>query len=333
MKVLVALVCALAISTPLGAQTVEELQAQLAAQEQISELLRERIRILEADAASRASGAGTAPVPAARLADAPGRAADDPEEDRALERALVRRGNVVLGAYVAEITPSAFWSHSGRDSTSSTDDLIGTALDARIGLPGGWMIGGRAPLLYRSVDGSGDNTGIGDISATVWKEITGQDGDWPSLVGSLRYTAPTGEDFSDTAVPLGSGFHRLAGRLSAVKTVDPIAFFGNVSYSHNFTRSFGGVEVNRSGVFGVGAGASLAVTPDIPASAGLSFAFEGAVKLDGSKISGSGTTVGVVDLGLGIVLSKGVFLNFTGGFSITEDSPDVTLGVSMPVRF
>lgn len=245
----------------------------------------------------------------------------------------MRRGNVVLGAYVAEITPSVFWSHSGSDAAGSTDDLIGTALDARVGLPGGWMVGGRAPLLYRSRSGSGDNTGIGDISAEVWKEITGQDGAWPSLVGSLRYTAPTGEDFSDTPVPLGSGFHRVAGRLSAVKSVDPVAFFGDISYTHNFTRSFDGVEIDRRGVFGVGAGATLAVTPDISASAGLSFAFEGAADRDGSKISGSGTTVGVVDLGLGIVLSKDVFLNFTGAFGITDDSPDVFLGVSLPVRF
>jgi hypothetical protein len=118
-----------------------------------------------------------------------------------------------------------------------------------------------------------------------------------------------------------------------VKSVDPIAFFGDISYIHNFTRSFGGVEVNRSGVFGVGAGATLAVTPDISASAGLSFAFEDDTKIDGSKASGSGTTVGVVDLGLGIVLSKDVFLNFTGAFGITDDSPDVFLGISLPVRF
>ena len=333
MKFLVPLACALAISTPLAAQPVEELQARLAAQKQINELLRERIRLLESDAASRAAGAETAPLRAIRPAEAPRRAVDDPEEDRALERALVRRGNVVLGPYVAEIAPSLFWSHSGRDSTGSTDDLIGAALDARVGLPGGWMVGGRAPLLYRSVDGSGDNTGIGDVSVAVWKEITAQDGMLPSLVGSLRYTAPTGEDFSDTPVPLGSGSHRVRGQLSAVKSIDPIAFFGNVSYTHNFTRSFDGVEIDRSGIFGVGAGAALAVTPDISVSAGLNFAFAGETKIDGSKVSGSGITVGVVELGTGIVLSKDVFLNFTGAFGITDDSPDVTLGVSLPVRF
>ena len=118
-----------------------------------------------------------------------------------------------------------------------------------------------------------------------------------------------------------------------MKSVDPVAFFGDISYINNFTRSFDGVEVDRSGVFGVGAGATLAVTPDISATVGLSFAFEGAADIDGSKISGSGTTVGVVDLGLGIVLSKDVFLNFTGGFGITDDSPDVTLGISLPARF
>ena len=153
------------------------------------------------------------------------------------------------------------------------------------------------------------------------------------MVGSIRYTAPTGEDFSEELPPLGSGFHRIAGRLSAVKSVDPIAFFGNFSYTHNFTDSFSGVDIDRSGIFGVGAGATLAVTPDISLTTGLSFSFEGDAEADGSNISGSGTTIGLVELGAGIVLSKDVFLNFTGAFGITDDSPDVTVGVSLPVRF
>ena len=93
------------------------------------------------------------------------------------------------------------------------------------------------------------------------------------------------------------------------------------------------VEIDRSGVFGVGTGATLAVTPDISLTAGLSFAFEGKAEADGSNIPNSGTTIGLVELGAGVVLSKDVFLNFTGAFGITDDSPDVTLGVSLPVRF
>jgi hypothetical protein len=333
MKAIVLFACALAMATPASAQTVEELKAQLEAQAQINELLKQRIRTLEAEAANHTAQIAAAPVPAARPEGALRRGAGDPEEDRALERALVRRGIVVLAPYVAEITPGMFWSHSGSDVGGSSDDLFGATLDARIGLPGGWMLGGQVPFLHRSSDAFGNNTGPGDISATIWKQITAQDGAWPSVVGSIRYTAPTGDDFSEELPPLGSGFHRITGRLSAVKSVDPIAFFGDLSYTHNFTTSFSGVEINRSGVFGVGAGASLAVTPDISLTAGLNFAFEGDAEADGPNISGSGTTIGLVELGAGVVLSKDVFLNFTGALGITDDSPDVILGVSLPIRF
>jgi hypothetical protein len=77
----------------------------------------------------------------------------------------------------------------------------------------------------------------------------------------------------------------------------------------------------------------LAVTPDISLTTGLNFSFEDSAEADGSKISGSGTTIGLVELGAGVVLSKDVFLNFTSAFGITDDSPDVTLGVLLPVRF
>jgi hypothetical protein len=331
MKAIVLLACALAIATPAAAQTVEELQAQLEAQTRINELLKQRIRTLEVKVAAQESDTVVAPAPVARPTDAPKREARDPEEDRALERALVRRGRAVLAPYVVEVTPSLLWSHSG--SGGSSDDFYAAALDARVGLPSGWMVGGQIPLVHRSTNAFGDNTGLGDVSVAVWKEIMAQDGTLPSLVGSIRYTAPTGEDFSDTSVSLGSGFHRIVGRLSAVKSVDPIAFYGGASYAHTFTRSFDGVEIDPSGIFGVNAGATLAVTPDISVSAGVSFAFADEPKIDGSKTSGSGTTVGVVDLGVGVVLTKDLFLNFTGAFGVTDDSPDVTLGVSLPVRF
>jgi hypothetical protein len=333
MKAIVLFACALAMATPATAQTVEELKAQLDAQIQINALLKQRIRTLEAEAANHATQIIAAPVPVAKQEGAPRREARDPEEDRALQRALVRRGTAVLAPYVAEVAPGLLWSHSGSDLDGSSDDLFAATLDARIGLPGGWMLGGQAPFMYRSSDAFGDNSGPGDVSAAVWKQVTAQDRAWPSLVGSIRYTAPTGEDFSEDTPSLGPGFHRITGRLSAVKSIDPIAFFGDISYTHNFTNSFSGVEIDRSGIFGVGAGATLAVTPDISLTTGLNFTFEGDAEADGSEISGSGTTIGIVELGAGVVLSKDVFLNFTSAFGVTDDSPDVTLGISLPVRF
>jgi hypothetical protein len=38
-------------------------------------------------------------------------------------------------------------NHSGSDATIPTDDIYGAGLDARIGLPGGWMLGAGVPIL------------------------------------------------------------------------------------------------------------------------------------------------------------------------------------------
>lgn len=316
-------------AAPAGAETVEELKAKLAAQEQINELLKQRIRSLEGELSGREASAPSVREPEA----SPASAAGDPEEDLALERTLVRRGTSVLPPHAVEITPSLAWSRSGSDFRSSTQDLYGLGLDARIGLLGGWMLGASVPVLYREAPNGGRNAGIGDFSATVWKSIWSQDDAKPSLVASIRYTAPTGEDLAADAVPLGSGFHSVSGRLSSVKTIAPIAFYGDVSYTRFLGETIRGIDLNRSGIFGFNVGASLAVTPEISLSTGIDFDFEDALSLGGIKIRGSGTTKGAVELGVGILLSRHMFLTFSGAFGITDDSPDVTLGVSLPIRF
>jgi hypothetical protein len=317
-----------ALPAAAGAQTIEELKAQLEAQKQINALQRQRIETLEAELAGR-----KIPPPAKAEVAAPEIAADDPEAGRALERALERRGSAVLAPSVAEIAPSLFWSHTDNDVTNSKDDIYGAGLDARIGLPGGWMVGAGVPYLYRDIDDVGSNSGAGDVSASVWKSLFTQQGRRPSLVASLRYSAPTGDDIGDDNVPLGNGFHSLTGRLSTVKTIDPIAFFGDLAYTHYIDDDISGLDVDRSDTIGFGLGASLAVTPDTSLGAGLDFAFEDDVEVNGRGVRGSSTTIGLVELTAGILLSRDVFLNFTGAFGITDDSPDASLGMSLPIRF
>ena len=335
LKLSAAVLVALAVCAPAArAETVEELKAQLAerdaqlaAQVQINALQRQRIETLEAELAGRKI------APPLASGQSPDRAAGDAEEEGALERALVRRGTAVLSPYTVEITPGFAWSHSGSDFNSSTQNSYAGGLDARIGLPGGWMIGGSVPFYHRDIAGVGDNTGFGDVSATVWKSILAPSDTQPSVVGSLRYGAPTGEDISEDAVALGSGFHSLTGRLSASRSIDPIAFYGNVSYTHFLGETISGVDVDRSGVIGFAAGASLAVTPDITVSTGIDFSFEEEIEVNGTKVKGSDTTVGQVEFGVGIVLTRDIFLTFNGAVGVTDDSPDVSLGVSLPIRF
>lgn len=317
----------LAFTRPAYAETAEELKDELEVKKQIIELQRQRIESLEAELSGRKI------APPKKSDESPEIASTDPESDRALERALVRRGSAVLAPYTAELAPSLFWRHSGSDAISSTDDLYGAGLDARIGLPNGWMIGAAMPYLYRDIDGIGNNSGIGDASATVWKAILAESDSSPALVASLRYTSPTGENLGDNQVTLGNGFHQITALFSTVKSIDPIALFGDISYTHYLDENISGLSVDRSDAIGIGFGTSLAATPDVSLSTSLNFAFEDEIEINGVEVNGSSTTVGELEIGAGVVLTRDILLNIVGSFGITDDSPDMTLGVSLPVRF
>lgn len=322
----------IAAAPPALAQTVDELRTQLEAQKTITKLLKERLHALEAESKGGARAVGPARE-SAEAGPAPERAPTDPEEERALERALVRRGTAVLPPYRFEVTPSFQWSRSASQFSPITNDSYVAAIDGRVGLPDGWMAGLTVPYVHRDVSGIGTNTGLGDVSVTGWKQIIAPSQDRPSLVASVRYTGPTGEDQSDTRLPLGSGFHRVTGQLSTAKTVTPMAFFGSVGYTHRFERSFGNVSLQPGDVFGMTAGASLSVTPDISVSTALNLAFERELERDGIRIPGSGSTFGTIEVDAGTVLTRGVFLSVFGAFGVTDDSPDYVFGMSLPVRF
>ncbi len=120
---------------------------------------------------------------------------------------------------------------------------------------------------------------------------------------------------------------------SITKSLDPIAFRGNVSYTHYLGETIRGVNLNRGDAIGVGFGASLAVKPDITMDAGFDFSFEKNLSVRGINIDGSGSTVGVFEIGTGVVLGRNLFLTVGGAIGITQDSPDFTLGIAVPYRF
>ena len=195
------------------------------------------------------------------------------------------------------------------------------------------MIGARIPYLQRDAGDSGNNTGIGDVSTSLWKSLVSGKGSQPSLVASLQYIAPTGEDAGDADVPLGVGFRQLTARVSALETIAPVALFGDLYYTHYISETISGINLNRDGAIGFGLGASLAVRPDVSLTGGVDFTFEDELELDGVTLDGTDTVLGRLELGVGVLLSRYVFLNVFGTFGITDDSPDLTVGMALPIRF
>ena len=324
---------------PLQAQTVDELQRQLEAQQQISAQLRQRVVTLEEtieQMQAEEDSEGGAPVVSPR----PQFAGITPPDDildygdlGALEQALVQRGTSILPAGTGQIIPSTSWSHSGTNFNGSTSNAYSSNLSARMGLPMGFMVGASVPYILHSENPNGDNNGIGDISVSLTKQLLAQTDERPSLLAQIDYVAPTGEDPFETAVPLGSGFHTVGGSLSSVKSIDPLAFYGNISYAHSFSRNVQGTSFKPGDVISVGAGSTLAATPEIALSLGMNFAFVNHFEADGVSLSGTDRTIGTVNVGAGFLLSQRVYLSIFGQFGVTDDAPDLGIGIALPIRF
>jgi len=324
----------LAISGQVIAQTEEELNQQLEAQKQINELLKQRIESLEREL-QEVKGEGEGFVDTLKMPTAASRtpevALDDPESDRALERALVRRGLSVLPSKAVEVTPGLFWDHSGSELTGDDSDFYTATFDARVGLPGNSMIGIGLPYILRGDTPAGDGSGIGNTTLRAWKQFRPMTESKSSLIGSAFYRFSTADDSEDIA--LGSEFDQFGFALTASKANGPVVFSGGASYRHAIEDTLDGVDFQPGDAFSVSGSASLAITPDISGNMGLSMTWIDDLERDGDEVGDTSQTIGLLNLGAGFVVGQGQFLFLSGSLGVTDDAPDYALGFSVPYRF
>jgi hypothetical protein len=91
-----------------------------------------------------------------------------------------------------------------------------------------------------------DVTGISAIGAGLKYLFKQQDRQWPDIIGSFSFTAPTGEkpnpkNLND--VPLGSGHWHISTGLTLVKSYNPAGLFGGLGYTHTFKETLNDIEV------------------------------------------------------------------------------------------
>jgi hypothetical protein len=139
--------------------------------------------------------------------------------------------------------------------------------------------------------------------------------------------------FPGASVATGSGADELRARVTAIKSSDPLVFFGTVSYAHDFPadESFGSVQNGDS--IGLQLGMVLALNPDTSMTFGVSQDFRGRTRLDGEYLPGTDTISSSLLLGVGRVLSPSLLLDVSLGVGLTRDSPDYIFQISLPFRF
>jgi hypothetical protein len=281
----------------------------------------------------------------------------------AFQRTLIDRGGLLLPPRTIDIQPSLEYLHSSAENividgftlfpVLVVGDIVSEKVDRsvsqlsttfRFGLPWKSQLDVRIPYSYHeqqvfSADGMETTTsasGFGDMEIGFSREFARSQGPRPDFLWSLRWKAASEHGPFDidpeTELALGTGYHSLNAAFTGVKVVDPIVYFGSLSYSRNFARD------ETVGRFDPGdsAGISLGMAIALNLNSSLSFSYDQhfvqRARVDGLGVPGSYLTTGMFTVGGSFAVSDSLTADFSLNIGVTEDSPDLQLGVSFPVR-
>jgi hypothetical protein len=358
--VVLALIGGMTLAPPALAQelTRADLEAALRQRDQEIAALEKRIAALEGDRAAPGGEIKTVPA-TGETASSAATASGDEVALEALTRGLVQRGALVLPKWSFEVVPSISYSHSqtqglvlvetpeGVPTVSDQrqrDDIGEGRLTVRLGLPWRSQLEVRAPFDWKAQDSAlGDGTNVynreasvGDVEIELSHQFLAEKSWWPDLVGAVSWRFPTGQD--PLRVPVanlasGGGVNTISGRLTALKSFDPLVVFSTLAYSANFDHqeSFG--SVHPGNVLDWQMGAILAVNPGTSLSFAFIQDFKGHTRVAGVPIAGSDGVAAIAQVGLDQVLNSRTLLDVSLGVGVTRDAPDYQVMVSVPIRF
>ncbi|MED5261825.1 MAG: transporter [Myxococcota bacterium] len=242
-------------------------------------------------------------------------------------------------------------------------------LELDLGVPfiAGWSRTKLSPTttssedLVRSVKATGYN--IGDVRFGVRAQLNKGTEKIPSFVAGLSARFPTGTDPYDMKrtegpeanlysvekeLPTGSGFFSLTPTISFVYPTEPGVVFGNVRYTWNIARDVSALQpradpdlpavpygrVDAGDVIGASLGFGLSLNESLSVLFSYDHSYVFRTTQNGHVIPGS-TPLQIGTLGLGGTwrtsprTSYSLFL----GIGVTDDAPDVSIGLRVPVTF
>lgn len=184
--------------------------------------------------------------------------------------------------------------------------------------------------------------GLGDIEAGLHYQINDGQENWPFFVGNLRYKSTTGlspfdvdvdADGEPEELPTGTGFHAAEASVTIIKPTDPAVIFGNVGYTYNFERSISSVgDVDPGDVIKGSLGVGFALNEAISLSMAYDHNWVRPTEVDGNE-TGDSLQIGRMLFGGSYRLNDMISFNVTFGVGVTDDAPDITAGVRVPIRF
>lgn len=238
-------------------------------------------------------------------------------------------------------------------------DVLIATMDARLGVTNRFEVEAKVPYVYGSQDtlgrpvGIGSSTdtltsitgkGLGDIEVGAHYQVNKGQNDWPFFIANLRYKSTTGtgpfeipvDSFGQpTKIPTGSGFNAVQPSMTVIYPSDPVVFYSNLGYTHNFERSFpiyGTIDPGDSinGSFGM----SVSLNDNTSMSLGYSHSMVFDSTQNGKALPGSTyLQVGSVDVGWTYTFNDRVSLNMNASIGVTDDAPSDRVIFRVPVAF
>ncbi|MFS2007054.1 transporter [Duganella sp. CT11-25] len=207
------------------------------------------------------------------------------------------------------------------------------------------------PLISRYADtgqADGMSNSLGDIGVGArWQPFEARR-DRPSLTVVSNLRLPTGRSpykiIAGSGVATGSGVSAFTAGLNVNKIVDPVALFGSLNFTVsapakdlwqvNGTRILTRVQPGSS--VGFGLGFAYALSYGISTTVSFQEAISAGSKLrfaDGLEAKTHMQTSGILNLGLGYRVSPKTTVNLSVGIGLTPDSPNLVVGLNLPLSF
>ncbi len=282
----------------------------------------------------------------------------------AFERTLVERGSLLLPPGGLDIESTLSYVHSSSEnilidgftilpvlvvgdivSENIQRNLSMASVTGRVGLPWNTQLDVRIPYVHQAerrftadnIESTNSASGFGDITFGISRQLA-RSGAWrPDLLASLRWKSTTGRDPFDAmerGVPaIGTGYDSLNLGLTAVHVLDPIVYFGSVSYSRNFAYREDIGRINPGNAFGASLGMAVALNPQSSLSFSYDQQFMRRTRVDGNRLPGSYLTTGMFTVGGSFAISDSLTSDVSLSIGLTSDSPDVRVTTSIPFRF
>jgi hypothetical protein len=315
-------------------------------------------------AASAPGASEASAAPAAGGEPGPALAADDQQLIRAaFERTLIERGGLLLPPGTFELEPSLTYSHSSAESlvidgftifpVLVVGDIFSErrqrstttmALTTRFGLPWQSQLELRVPLIYEDISrvtGDGEEIkvhdhGHGDLELAWSRDLPRFFGRGPQWLGSLRWKAATAQDpfgpDAEEELPFGSGFETISASLTGVSVLDPVVFFGTLSYTEAVGDHKGGFRINPGDTTGLQFGMAIALNLETSVSVIFDQSSTERTTLDGVDVPGTYVNAGTLSIGATRSLPSGRSIGTNLVIGLSEDSPDLQVGFAMPFR-